>query len=92
MWDEPSIGRLFGGFYRKAQKRQLTSTDSIMGDAPRRGWIGLIRDFNLRGARYTQPLLNRGHYLMIKEPDSAADAVDHGGPAGEPDDFLIRDR
>jgi hypothetical protein len=73
-WDEPSIGRLFGEFYRKAQKRQLASTHFIMGDPTRQGWIRLIRDFILGGVRYNHPLLNAGHYLVIKEPDSAAGA------------------
>ncbi len=73
-WDEPSVGRLFGEFYRNAHKRQLASTHFIMGDPTRQGWITLIRDFILGGARYNHPLLNPWHYLVIKEPDSAAGA------------------
>ena len=74
VWEEPSIGRLFGEFYRKAQKRQLASPDFIMSNATREGWIRLIRNFILDGARYAHPFLNSGHYLVIKEPDSAAGA------------------
>jgi sulfotransferase family protein len=73
-WDEPSVGRLFGEFYRGANKRQLASTHFIMGDPTRQGWIRLIRDFILGGVRYNHPLLNPGDYLVIKEPDSAAGA------------------
>jgi Sulfotransferase domain len=74
VWEEPSVGRLFGDFYRKAQKRQLASTNFIMGNPTRQGWIRLIRNFILDGARYTHPFLNFGHYLVIKEPDSAEGA------------------
>ncbi len=74
VWEEPSVGRLFGDFYRKANKRQLTSPDFIMGNPTRKGWIGLIRDFILGGARYSHPFLDPRHFLVIKEPDSAAGA------------------
>jgi hypothetical protein len=74
VWDEPSIGRLFGGFYRRAQKRQLASPNFIMGNPTRQGWIRLIRNFILDGASYTHPFLNFGHYLVVKEPDSAGGA------------------
>jgi hypothetical protein len=74
VWEEPSVGRLFGAFYRKAQKRQLASPHFIMGNPTRRGWISLIRAFVLDGARYAHPFLDPGHYLVIKEPDSASGA------------------
>lgn len=72
VWEEPSVGRLFGAFYSRAQKRQLASSDFIMGNATRKGWIKSIRNFVLDGARYAHPLLDHGHYLVIKEPDSSA--------------------
>jgi sulfotransferase family protein len=74
VWEEPSVGRLFGDFYRRAQRRQFASPDFIMGNPTRKGWIRLIRDFILGGAGYAHPFLNSGHYLVIKEPDSAAGA------------------
>ncbi len=72
VWEEPSVGRLFGAFYSRAQKRQLASTDFIIENATRKGWIKSIRNFVLDGARYAHPLLDHGHYLVIKEPDSSA--------------------
>jgi hypothetical protein len=74
VWEEPSVSRLFGSFYRKAQKRQLASTHFIMGNPSRQGWIKLIRTFVLDGAHYTHPFLSSKHYLVIKEPDSAGGA------------------
>lgn len=74
VWEEPGIGRLFGDFYRKAQKRELASPNFIMGNPTRQGWIRLIRNFILGGARYAHPFLHPEHYLVIKEPDSAGGA------------------
>ncbi len=74
VWEEPRVGQLFGDFYRRAQKRQLASTNFIMGNATSRGWIGLIRDFVLGGAHYAHPFLDSRHYLVIKEPDSSVGA------------------
>jgi Sulfotransferase domain len=74
VWEEPSIGRLFGDFYRKSNKRQLASPNFIMGNPTRKGWLQLIRNFVLDGARYTHPFLGPEHYLVIKEPDSAGGA------------------
>ena len=74
VWEEPKVGRLFGDFYRKAQKGQLASSNFIMGDPTRTGWIKSIRNFILDGAHYAQPLLKPGHYLVVKEVDSSAGA------------------
>lgn len=74
VWEEPKIGRLFGDFYDKAQKGQLGSTDFIMGNPTRKGWIRSIRNFILDGAHYAHPFLNHRHFLVIKEPDSSAGA------------------
>ncbi len=74
VWEEPCIGRLFGDFYRRAQERQLASPNFIMGNPTREGWIHLIRDFALGGARYSNPFLDSRHYLVIKEPDSSGGA------------------
>jgi hypothetical protein len=65
VWEEPSVGRLFGDFYRNAQRRQFASPHFIMGNPTRKGWVRLIRDFILGGAGYAHPLLNSGHYLVI---------------------------
>ncbi len=74
VWVEPCVGRLFGDFYHRAQKRQLASPSFIMGNPTRAGWIRLIRDFILDGALNAHPFLNPGHYLVIKEPDSSTGA------------------
>ena len=74
VWEEPCIGRLFGDFYRRAQKRQLASPNFIMGNPTRKGWIRSIRNFILDGASYAHPFLNCGHYLVIKEPDCSTGA------------------
>ena len=74
VWEEPCVGRLFGDFYRRAQKRQLASPSFIMGNPTREGWIRLIRDFILGGALYAHPFLDLRHYLVIKEPDSSTGA------------------
>lgn len=74
VWEEPKVGRLFGDFYRKAQKEQLASSNFIMGEPTRTGWIKSIRNFILDGARYAHPFLNPEHYLVVKEVDSSAGA------------------
>lgn len=74
VWEEPKVGRLFGDFYRKAQKGQLASSNFIMGEPTRTGWIKSIRNFILDGARYAHPFLNPEHYLVVKEVDSSAGA------------------
>lgn len=74
VWEEPSVGQLFGDFYHKASKGQLASTNFIMGNAMRKEWIGLIRNFVLDAARYTHPLLNSCNYLVIKEPNGSTGA------------------
>jgi hypothetical protein len=74
VWEEPKVGRLFGDFYRRAQKSQLASSNFIMGEPTRAGWIKSIRNFILDGARYAHPFLNPGHYLVVKEVDSSAGA------------------
>jgi hypothetical protein len=74
VWEEPKVGRLFGDFYRKAQKGQLASSNFIMGEPTRTGWIKSIRNFILDGAHYAHPFLDSGHYLVVKEVDSSAGA------------------
>ncbi len=74
VWEEPSVGRLFGDFYHRASKGQLASTNFIMGNAMRKEWIRLIRNFILDAAHYTHPLLKTGHYLVIKEPNGSTGA------------------
>lgn len=74
VWEEPNVGQLFGDFYHKASRGQLASTNFIMGNAMRKEWIRLIRNFIFDAARYTHPLLNSGHYLIIKEPNGSMGA------------------
>ena len=74
IWEEPLVGRLFGGFYNAAQPGQRDSPNFIMGDPTRRGWIRSIRSFVLEGARYAQPRLGPGDYLVVKEPNGSEGA------------------
>ena len=74
VWEEPMVGRLFGDFYARAQEGNLLSTDFIMGDPIRRGWIQSIRNFVLDGARLSHPQLGPDDYLIAKEPNGSVGA------------------
>jgi hypothetical protein len=74
VWEEPMVGRLFGEFYARAPKDNLRSADFVMGDPIRKGWISSIRNFVLDGARYSNPRLGAGEYLVIKEPNGSVGA------------------
>ena len=74
VWEEPKVGQLFGNFYDAAQEGQLGSTNFILGEPTRRGWIHSIRNFTLDGASYAQPFIGPQDYLVIKEPDGARGA------------------
>jgi hypothetical protein len=74
VWEEPMVGRLFGDFYAKAPKENLRSADFIMGAPIRKGWIRSIRSFVLDGAKYSNPRLEAGDYLVIKEPNGSIGA------------------
>jgi Sulfotransferase domain len=74
VWEEPMVGRLFGEFYARAPKDNLRSADFVMGDPIRKGWISSIRNFVLDGARYSNPRLGSGEYLIIKEPNGSVGA------------------
>lgn len=74
VWEEPMVGRLFGEFYARAPKDNLRSADFVMGTPIRKGWISSIRNFVLDGARYSNPRLGAGEYLVIKEPNGSVGA------------------
>jgi hypothetical protein len=74
VWEEPMVGRLFGEFYARAPKDNLRSADFVMGDPIKKGWIRSIRNFVLDGARYSNPRLGSGEYLIIKEPNGSVGA------------------
>ena len=74
VWEEPMVGRLFGDFYVRAPKENLRSADFIMGAPIRKGWIRSIRSFVLDGAVYSNPRLEAGDYLVIKEPNGSIGA------------------
>ena len=74
VWEEPMVGRLFGEFYARAPKENLRSADFVLGDPIRKGWIHSIRTFVLDGARYSNPRLGSGEFLIIKEPNGSVGA------------------
>lgn len=74
VWEEPMVGALFGEFYARAPKENLRSADYVMGDPIRRGWIRSVRNFVLDGARYSNPDLKPGEYLIVKEPNGSVGA------------------
>lgn len=37
VWEEPLVGRLFGEFYDRAQRSNLSRPDFVMADATRKG-------------------------------------------------------
>jgi hypothetical protein len=74
VWEEPMVGRLFGDFYARAPKENLRSADFIMGAPIRKGWMRSIRSFVLDGAVYSNPGLEAGDYLVIKEPNGSIGA------------------
>jgi hypothetical protein len=74
VWEEPGVGRLFGAPYTRAQRNKRASTDFILADATRKGWIKSIRNFVLDGARYAHPFLGPDDHLVIKEPDGSLGA------------------
>jgi hypothetical protein len=74
VWEEPMVGKLFGGFYDNAQKGQLGSANFIMSDRTREGWLRSVRGFTLDGARYAHPNLSTDDYLVVKEPNGTEGA------------------
>jgi len=74
VWEEPLVGRLFGEFYDRAQPGQLGSTNFIMGEPKRSGWIRSIRNFVIDGANYRHPRIGPENYLIVKEPNGSAGA------------------
>ena len=74
VWEEPMVGRLFGEFYARTPKENLRSADFIMGHPIRRGWMTSVRNFVLDGAIYSNPGLDAGQYLIIKEPNGSVGA------------------
>lgn len=74
VWEEPMVGALFGEFYARAPGENLRSKDYVFGEPIRRGWIQSIRNFVLDGARYSNPDLKPGEYLVVKEPNGSVGA------------------
>jgi hypothetical protein len=74
VWEEPMVGRLFGEFYAKAPQENRRSADFIMGEPIRKGWTRSIRNFVQDGARYSNPRIDAGDYLVIKEPNGSVGA------------------
>lgn len=73
-WNEPMLGRLFGGFYDTAQVGQLNSRNFILGEPARKGWLPLLREFVLGNASYRYPRLGPKDYLVVKEPNGSVGA------------------
>jgi Sulfotransferase family len=74
VWDEPMVGRLFGEFYARTPKENLSSPNFVMGDPIRKGWTRSIRNFVLDGAAYSNPGLSGDDYLVVKEPNGSIGA------------------
>jgi hypothetical protein len=74
VWEEPMVGRLFGEFYARAPKENLSSPNFVMGDPIRKGWTRSIRNFVLDGAAYSNPALGAHDYLVVKEPNGSVGA------------------
>jgi len=74
VWEEPMVGALFGEFYARAPGENLRSKDYVMGEPIRCGWIQSVRNFVLDGARYSNPDLKTGEYLIVKEPNGSVGA------------------
>jgi Sulfotransferase family len=74
VWEEPMVGRLFGEFYARAPKENLSSLDFVMGDPIRKGWTRSIRNFVLDAARYSNPRLGATDFLVVKEPNGSVGA------------------
>jgi hypothetical protein len=74
VWEEPMVGRLFGEFYAQAPQENRRSADFIMGGPIRKVWTRSIRNFVLDGARYSNPRIGAGDYLVIKEPNGSIGA------------------
>jgi hypothetical protein len=69
LWMEPSVGRLFGGFYYLGTwEKQRTAKNFILGDPARKTWVRSIRDFVLDGAGARFPELTAEEFLIVKEP------------------------
>ena len=74
VWEEPMVGRLFGEFYARTPKENLSSPNFVMGDPIRKGWTRSIRSFVLDGAAYSNPGLGAHDYLVVKEPNGSVGA------------------
>jgi peptidoglycan/xylan/chitin deacetylase (PgdA/CDA1 family)/SAM-dependent methyltransferase len=74
LWDEPSVGALFGHFYYGQHERRRQNPQFIMG-LHRESWVRSIRNFILDAAATTFPNLREEEYLIINEPNGST-----GGP------------
>ena len=74
VWEEPKVGQLFGEFYDRARESRLVSTNFVMGDPTRKGWMRALRNFVLDTARAAHPNITPRHYLIVKEPDDGIGA------------------
>ena len=80
VWEEPSVGRLFGQFHDRALEVDLRRPDFVMADAAREGWIRGIRHFVLDCVGYARPSLGADGYLVVKEPNGSMGAPQSAEP------------
>ncbi len=74
LWGEPWVGTLFGRFYYSGgNERRHENPQFVMG-RHRESWLGSIRNFVLDAALATFPGLQKGEYLIIKEPNGSIGA------------------
>lgn len=73
-WNEPLVGELFGGFYRRYRANRI-GKNFILDDESKDIWLGSIKGLVLQGAAFKFPELNSDSYLIIKEPHGALGAM-----------------
>jgi hypothetical protein len=74
-WNEPYVGNLFGAsYYVNVGERMRARDDFIFGERYRDAWLNSIRNFVLEGANVRFSGMDKGGYLVIKEPNGSMGA------------------
>ncbi len=72
-WEEPLVGRLFGGFYQ-GDKHRSKAGNFIFADRHRAVWLDAVRKMVLDGANVRFPERLRGGHVVVKEPNGSVGA------------------
>ncbi len=74
LWREPMVGLLFGYLYYLWSDEKYRATKHFIFGRNKQSWLRSIRNFVLDEAGSRFPSLERGDYLVIKEPNGSIGA------------------